>query len=98
MDSMHEDLQPTDSDLMGQWLDTGSRMEGDAVWARIEWLTAERLERLAVDPTGGDTLFRDPRDGRLWELTHPFGEMHGGGPPRLAVLTPAEAARKYGTS
>ena len=93
---MHRDLHPDETELWGQWLDTGNRIEDDAIGARIRWLAAERLERLASDPGGWDALYRDPRDGRLWELTHPNSHLHGGGPPRLALVTAAEAAARYG--
>jgi hypothetical protein len=92
---MHTDLQPGESDLIGQWLDLGSRIEGDAMTARIQWLIAERLERLSDDSGGWEVLYRDPRDGRLWELTYPHGQMHGGGPPRLHLLSPEQASAKY---
>ena len=92
-----DELQPTETDLVGQWLDTGSRIEADAVTARIQWLIAERLERVAEAEGGWAILYRDPGDGRLWELTYPQSEMHGGGPPRLTVISAREAAAKYGT-
>jgi hypothetical protein len=95
---MHSDLRPDEFDLAGQWLDTGSRVEGDAVLARIEWLIGERLERVASDASGWETLYRDPRDGRLWEHTYPHSHLHGGGPPRLRVLAPDAAATKYRAS
>lgn len=103
---MHPGFHPDESDLLGQWLDIGSRIEGDAVTARIGWLTitvspelgregtAERLERLGA-AGGWELLYRDPRDGRLWELIYPHSELHGGGPPRLYLLSPAEAQAKY---
>lgn len=70
--------------------------QGDAVDARILWLARERLERLASTNAGWDTLFRDPRDGRLWELTFPQGNLFGGGPRRLAVMSGIDAREKYG--
>lgn len=95
---MDEDLRANEVDLVGQWLDVGNRIVGDGVTTRIEWLVAERLERIGADSSGWETLYRDPRDGRLWEHTHPYGEMHGGGPPRLSCIAPADAARKYPAS
>ena len=93
---MHQDLRPDETELWGQWLDTGNRIEHDAIGARIHWLAAERLERVAAGASGWEALYRDPRDGRLWELTHPNRHLHGGGPPRLALVTAAEAAARYG--
>ena len=90
------ELRPEETELVGEWLDTGSRIEGDAVAARIEWLVSDSLLELAVDESGWSTLYRDLRDGRLWERTHPHSHLARGGPPRLSVIAPAAAARKYG--
>jgi hypothetical protein len=42
-------------------------------------------------------LYRDPQDGRLWELTYPHSDWHGGEPPDLRHISSGEAASKYGT-
>ena len=76
--SQHEELQPDETDLVGQWVNTGGRIQGDSDCLRIEWLISERLNRVVADGSGWDVLYRDPRDGRLWELTYPNSEMHGG--------------------
>jgi hypothetical protein len=88
-------LRPDEHDLVGQWLDLGGRIEGDAVTDRIRVLVAEQLLRMASSADGWHTLYRDPADGRLWELTSPHSEWHGGGPTRQQVLDAALAARKY---
>jgi Immunity protein 27 len=90
------ELAPEEVDLRGDWLVKKDRsVVGDATEQRIEWLTVQKLERIANDLSGWDTLYRDPRDGRMWELTYPRSEMHGGGPRRLHVLSRDEAAAKY---
>jgi hypothetical protein len=90
------ELAPEEVNLRGDWLVQEDRsVVGDAAEQRIEWLITQKLERLANDPSGWETLYRDPRDGRLWELTYPQSEMHGGGPRRLRVLSRDEAAAKY---
>jgi hypothetical protein len=68
---------------------------GDAVDRRIFWLVTQRLVALGNASGGWDSLFRDPHDGRLWELTFPHGSVHGGGPRQLAAITPEAAAAKY---
>jgi Immunity protein 27 len=98
MTANRDDLQPHETELLGQRLDVGSRIVGDAVEDRIAWLIGEALERVAVAERNWAALYRDPRDGRLWELTYPWGEMHGGGPRRLRLITPAEARAKYGVA
>jgi hypothetical protein len=53
--------------------------------------------QVAVHPEHGawEILFRDPADGRYWELTYPQGGMQGGGPKRLKVLDVGSACAKY---
>lgn len=87
-----EKLKPEETELIGMWLDLGSKMVGDAVYDRIEWLTGTQLEYLADDSSGLAMLYRDPSDKRLWERTSPFK----GGPPRLCVITAERATEKYG--
>jgi immunity protein 27 of polymorphic toxin system len=90
------ELAPDEVDVRGDWVVQKDRsVVADATEQRIEWLTTQKLERIANDWSGWETLYRDPRDGRLWELTYPQSEMHGGGPRRLHVLSRDEAAAKY---
>lgn len=90
-------LRPDETQLVGGLAWDGARMRRDAVADRIVKLTGGGHLRHLADREGGWTkLYRDPRDGRLWELTLPHSEMHGGGPPTLTVLDPDEAARLYG--
>src|SRR5438046_4413774 len=71
------ELESEEVDLCGNWLVQKDRsVIGDATEQRIQWLTTEKLERIANDSSGWETLYRDPRDGRLWELTYPRSEMH----------------------
>ena len=64
------DLRDDEVELRGGWTVGGANVRADAVCERIEWLLASRLERLATDASGWETLYRDPRDGRLWEHTY----------------------------
>ena len=89
------ELQPDEIVLTGNWLVAGGSVIADDVCRCIEWLIESRLERLATDSSGWDTLYRDPRDGRLWEHTYPQSGMHGGGPPQLKVVSPESVAAKY---
>ena len=90
-------LTPQDLDLVGAWQMKGTKVIGDPVCERIEWLISHHLIQLGSDSSGWSELYRDPDDGRLWELTWPQSEMHGGGPPRLTCLTIDAASGKYGT-
>ena len=90
-------LRPTETELIGKWEIVDGQIRRDATCERIEWLTANYLEKVAVSKQWGEweTLFRDPSDGRYWERTYPQSEMHGGGPPRLSVLNAEQAHAKY---
>jgi hypothetical protein len=90
------ELAPDEGDLRGDWIVQRDRsVVADATEQRIEWLTKQKLQPIAKDSSGWETLYRDPKDGRLWELTYPQSEMHGGGPRRLHVVSRDEAATKY---
>jgi hypothetical protein len=90
------ELASEEVELRGNWVVQPDRsVVGDTTEERIEWLTTQKLERIANDSSGWEILYRDPRDGRLWELTYPRGEMHGGGPRRLRIISRDEAAVKY---
>jgi hypothetical protein len=91
-------LLPDETSLVGAWVVSGDGMSGDAVCDRIESLVESELKQVASDESGWYVLYRDPRDGRLWELNYPQGEMHGGGPPALTVVSIENARRKYGAS
>lgn len=73
----------------------GGQLIADKVSERIEWLVRDQLQFLGNDSSAWGTLYRDPRDGRLWERTYPMGEMHGGGPPQLVTISAPAAAVKY---
>ena len=91
---MFEELRADEKELVGMWLDLGGRVTGDAIYDRVEWLTAARLEKLAENLPELAELYRDPRDNRLWERLLPFP----GGPPTLRLISAEDAARKFGTA
>ena len=88
-------LSPDETELIGKWEMNGARVTKDHQAQRIKTLVRQHLKSIAMVIGGWDKLFRDP-DGRFWELTYPNSSMHGGGPPRLAVVTEEEARHKYG--
>lgn len=91
---MFHDLKIEETELVGMWLDLGMKVTGDAVSDRVEWLTADHLEKLAVNGELLAELYRDPRDGRYWEKILPFA----GGPPTLRCLTAASASERFALS
>ena len=85
---------PGETELRGRWVVTGNEVSADETAERIRALTSGHLQKVATDNTGRETLYRDPCDGRYWELTYPLSEMHGG-PPTLRTITPEASAAKY---
>jgi len=90
-------LKPEEVILTGRWLFDGYVNRGDLVCERIAWLTQHELQRLANSQQWGDweILYLDPSDGRHWELTYPQGDLQGGGPPQLQLISAADARIKY---
>jgi hypothetical protein len=93
MSAEFADLQPDEELLSGNWADAAIGSVHDRVDQRILWLVTRRLALVATAEGGWRQLYRDPRDGRLWELSFPHGSLHGGGPRHLAVMS-SEAARE----
>ena len=88
-------LRPEESELNGRWVFEGGKAKKDETCLRIEMLVKQYLQKISTDDTGWKILFRDPQDGRFWELTYPESEMHGGGPPRLSYISGEQARIKY---
>jgi hypothetical protein len=89
-------IDPSEKVLTGKWIQQGGRIVADSVSDRIFALTKSHLIEVGKNSSGWNILYRDPGDGRLWELTYPQGDLHGGGPPHLNCITAADAGRKYG--
>ena len=91
-------LRPSGVLLEGRWFLDNDVMRADKIAERIRWLIDHHLHEVAEHPQWGawEILYRDPEDGRYWERTFPRGELQGNGPPRLQLIAPDAAARKYG--
>lgn len=85
-----------ETEFIGQWRSSAGKITTDDVCRRIEYLIHDVFSRLAVDASGWLTLYRDPVDGRYWELSQPYSGDSGGGPPRLRMLTHEAAREKFG--
>jgi hypothetical protein len=90
-------LGPDETDLVGNWIQGSDGVVSDSVEKRINQLIADHLRKVAVSPESGgwEVLYRDPLDGRYWELTFPHSEMHGGGPRRLTCIPLDQMNAKY---
>ena len=96
MSAEFADLASDERALDGGRTGAGLGSVHDQVDQRIFWLVSRRLTLIGVIEGGWRQLYRDPRDGRLWELTFPEGSLHGGGPRRLECVAALVAAERYG--
>ena len=92
------EIAPAETLLEGRWITAGGAVQADEVAVRIERLIADYLKFRAAHDGGWSKLFRDPADGRYWELTFPSSHVHGGGPPRLENISDAAAHSRYGVN
>ena len=88
-------IAPDETTIEGRWVLDDGRVVADDACERIEDLTGSHLAQIARDTSGWFTLFRDPVDQRLWERDFPQGQLHGGGPPRLHVVSREEVRQRY---
>jgi len=86
--------------LESRWVGVSGSVQANATEQRIQVLIDQWLVHLADDPKSGAwvRLYQDPADLRLWQLTYPHGELHGGGPRSLRVISSAEAQSRFGWS
>ena len=91
-------IRPHETEIRGSWTRSGREVVADDACRRIDQLASSHLEEVGHDATGWDTLYRDPTDGRYWELIYPQSNQHGGGPPLLRQVGPDELRSKYGVS
>ncbi len=92
---MTQTLSYDETELLGSWIVQGSSVTADDVSKRIEALTRDSLNEVAVSSDGWETLYIDPNDGRYWELTYPSNDSHGGGAPKLSVILQEQVKTKY---
>ena len=88
-------IQSNETEITGKWLISKGRIEEDEICQRIRDLTKGCLIEIGHDFSGWETLYRDPNDGRFWELTYPQNELQAGGPPQLLCLPENIAKTKY---
>lgn len=89
-------IGPNETEIIGRWVLDNGNVVPDPVSQRIALLISRHLVNLGSDPSGWDTLYRDPADGRLWEKSLSDSGQHGGGPPSLRWISVDEATRKFG--
>jgi hypothetical protein len=94
-DEQIEPLKNSETELHGSYVIVDGESVEDRVTQRIECLTKHHLKRVAIDESGWLMLFRDPKDGRLWEHGYFQKYGHGIGPPSLKVISHEEARSRY---
>jgi hypothetical protein len=90
-------IQPLETELVGQWIQTESGVSGNEILERINWLIANHLRKVGYSKLYGawETLYQDPQDGRYWVRSYPNSEMHGGGPATLKCISEDEAKLSF---
>jgi Immunity protein 27 len=86
-------IESSETKITGRWILRDNEVIADETAKRIQWLISSYLEKVAGG--GWETLYKDPQDGRYWELTYSHSEWHGGGPPQLSFLPTEIANTKY---
>lgn len=81
--------------IKGNWIFDGIKVIADDQCLRIDWLRASYLNLISTDDSGWLKLYQDPKDKRYWQLDFEQGELQGGGPPSLILLSESEAKEKY---
>ena len=82
-------------EIQGKWENINDKLVEDDNCCRIRSLIKNRLVKICSDSSGWDVLYKDPADGRYWELIYQNSEMSGGGPPTLRHLSKTDANAKY---
>ncbi len=88
-------IQSSEIEINGAWIEQNGKMVADPNSVRIADLIANKLLKLAVADGGFSTLYVNQSDSRLWELSYPQSDGHGGGPPRLSQISSEDASLKY---
>lgn len=83
-------LLPSETIIIGRYFLENDFKRGDDNFRRIDKLTRSKL--VYINSILGSSLYRDPSDGRAWELTD-YLAILGGGVPLLHAI-PEELAKK----
>ena len=97
MASVEMEIRSDENALIGKWTMHGTQVSLDEVSLRISQLIEKHLVKVGTDPSGWNVLFKDPKDGRFWELSYPESHLQGGGPPALRHLPEADVKANYKT-
>ena len=79
-------IRPEETEIRGAWIWADGKMVEDDASRRIRQLVEKHLVHMVTSKDGWVRLYRDPQDGRIWELSYPQGEAHGGAPMLMRVV------------
>jgi hypothetical protein len=88
-------IDSNETRITAKWIVVDGRVRSDESEKRIHALIATYLQEIGKDGSGWEKLYRDPADGRYWELTFPQSELQAGGPPELRCIDESNALAKY---
>jgi hypothetical protein len=80
-------INSAETQITGKWIAIDGHVQSDEAEQRIRELISTYLHYLAVDSSGWEKLYRDPADGRYWELTFPHGALQAGARRNYDVST-----------
>jgi Immunity protein 27 len=79
-------IRPDETEIRGAWIWADGKIVEDDASRRIRQLVESHLIHIATSKDGWVRFYRDTQDGRIWELSYPQGEVHGGGPMLMRVV------------
>ena len=88
-------ISATEFEIAGGFERRGGQLKPNANSLRIAELRCRLLQKIAASAEHFSVLYRDPNDGRYWELFSQNPEGHGGGSKSLVFISDNEAKVKY---
>lgn len=88
-------IAPTEFEIVGGFERKEGHLRPNANSHRIAELRNNLLQKIAGSARHFSVLYRDPNDGRYWELVSRNPEGHGGGTKSLIFISDNEAKIKY---
>ena len=88
-------IRADETSIAGRWIIVGGSVIADQSSRRIDDLIDHYLVEVDRSDDGWSVLYKDPDDGRFWELTYPESTSHGGGPAHLVVVSANIAKARY---
>ncbi len=88
-------ISPDEFEIVGGFTQENGKLVPKKSSYRIVALCDNLLEKIISSEVHYSILYRDPNDGRYWELIFTEPEFHGGGTRKLTFISDNEAKVKY---